>query len=172
MLQRLRLEAQCWPGCRMSVEVLKYTRAGCRHWLVVPNAPALGGAQDVTVVGFFGVLRPDMSHSSIYKLEADVVAGLGDYAPVGLLGYYDAEIAPALHGNLVLFGTREVPSEWHGNRVHAAAVAIVPHHYSVVRLHRGIIRGALLGRDHVVIQRTRYFDFGQQPAWHGLRQFG
>ncbi len=66
----------------------------------------------------------------------------------------------------------EVPSEWHGNRVHAAAVAIAPRHYSVVRLHRGIIRGALLGRDHVVIQRTRYFDFGQQPAWHGLRQFG
>ena len=172
MLQRLRLEVQRWPGRRTSAEVLKYTRAGCRHWLVVPNTPALGGAQDVTVVGFFGVLRPDMSHSSIYKLEADVVAGLGHYASVGLLGYYDAEIAPALHGNLVLFGTREVPSEWNGNRVHAAAVAIAPRHYSVVRLHRGIIRGALLGRDHVVIQRTRYFDFGQQPSWHGLRQFG
>jgi hypothetical protein len=169
MLQRLRLEAQGWP---ISVEVLKYTRAGCRHWLVVPNAPALGNAHDVTVVGFFGDLLPDMDHSPIYELEADVVAGLGHYAPVGLLGYYDAEIAPALHGNLVLFGTREVPSEWHGNRAHAAAVAIAPRHYSVVRLHRGVIRGALLGRHHVVIQRTRYFDFGQQPAWHGLRQFG
>jgi hypothetical protein len=171
MLQRLRLEAQGWPSCRTSVEMLKYTRAGCRHWLVVPNAPALGGAQDVTVVGFFGDLRPDMNHSPIYELEADVVAGLGHYAPVGLLGYYDAEIAPALHGNLVLFATREVPSEWHGNRVHAAAVAIAPRHYSVVRLHRGIIRGALLGRHHVVVQRTRYFDFAQQPAWHGVRQF-
>jgi hypothetical protein len=172
MLQRLRLEAQGWPGGQTSVEVLKYTRAGCRHWLVVPNAPALGGAQDVTVVGFFGDLRSHMNHSPIYELETDVVAGLGHYAPAGLLGYYDAEIAPALHGNLVLFGTREVPSEWHGNRVHAAAVALAPRHYSVVRLHRGIIRGALLGRHHVVIQRTRYFDFGQQPAWHGLRQFG
>jgi len=39
-------------------------------------------------------------------------------------------------------------------------------------LHRGVIRGALLGRDHLVIQRTRYFDFGQQPAWQGLRRFG
>jgi hypothetical protein len=55
--------------------------------------------------------------------------------------------------------------------VHAAAVALAPRHYGAVRLHGGIIRGALLGRGHLVIQRTRYFDFGQQPAWHGLRRF-
>jgi hypothetical protein len=91
---------------------------------------------------------------------------------VGLLGYYDAEIAPALHGNLVLFGTRELPAEWHSDCVHATAVAIAPRHYHDVRLHRGMIRGDLLGRGHLVIQRTRYLDFGQQPAWHGLRRFG
>jgi hypothetical protein len=171
MLRRLRLEARSWPGWRASVEMLKYTRAGCRHWLVVPNVPALGDAQDVTAVGFFGDQRPGMNHSAIYELEAEVVARLGRYAAVGLLGYYDAEIAPALHGNLVLFRTREVPPAWHGDRVHAAAVALAPRHYRAVRLHRGVIRGALLGRGHLVIQRTRYFDFGQQPAWHGLRRF-
>jgi hypothetical protein len=172
MLGLLRREARSWPPRQTSVELLKYTGAGRRHWLVVPNAPALGGAHDVTAVGFFGDQRPGMSHSAIYRLEADVVAGLGRYAPVGLLGYYDAEIAPAMHGNLVLFATREVPAEWHTDRVHAAAVAITPRHYRVVRLHRGTIGGALLGRGHLVIQRTRYFDFGQQPAWHGLRRFG
>ena len=172
MLQRLRREARSWPSWRTSAELLTHTRAGCRHWLVVPNAPALGGAKDVTVVGFFGDLRPGMNHSAIYQLEADVVARLGRYAPVGLLGYYDAEIAPALHGNLVLFGTCELPPEWHRDRVHAAAVALAPRHYKVVRLHRGMIGGALLGRGHLVIQRTRYFDFGQQPAWRGLRRFG
>lgn len=170
MLMRLRREALSWPSSQAPVEMLKYTPDGCRHWLVVPSTPALGGAQDVTAVGFFGDLRPGMNHSAIYKLEADVVARLGHYAPVGLLSYYDAEIAPALHGNLVLFRTREVPSEWHSDRVHAAAVAIAPRHYSAVRLHRGIIHGALLGQGHLVIKRTRYFDFGQQPAWHGLRQ--
>jgi len=172
MLQRLRRRARSWPSWRTSAELLTHTRGGCRHWLVVPSAPALAGAHDVTVVGFFGDLRPGMDHSAIYQLEADVVARLGRYAPVGLLGYYDAEIAPALHGNLVLFATSEVPPEWHRDRVHAAAVALAPRHYRVVRLHRGMIGGALLGRGHVVIQRTRYFDFGQQPAWHGLRRFG
>jgi hypothetical protein len=172
MLGRLRREARSWPGRRTPVELLRYTRAGCRHWLVVPDVPALAGAHDVTAVGFFGDQRPGMDHAAIYQLEADVVAGLGRYAPVGLLGYYDAEIAPALHGNLVLFGTREVPAEWHTDRVHAAAVAIAPRHYCAVRLHRGMIGGALLGRAHLVIERTRYFDFAQQPAWRGLRRFG
>jgi hypothetical protein len=65
---------------------------------VVPNASALGGAHDVTAVGFFGDLRSGMNHSAIYELEADVVARLGRYAPVRLLGYYDAEMAPALRG--------------------------------------------------------------------------
>jgi hypothetical protein len=171
MLRRLRREARSWPSWRTPVEMLKHTRAGCRHWLVIPDALALGGAHDVTVVGFFGDLRPGIDHSAIYQLEADVVARLGRYAAAGLLGYYDAEIAPALHGNLVLFATREVPSEWHRDRVHAAAVASAPRHYRVVRLHQGTIRGELLGRGHLVIQRTRYFDFGQQPAWQGLRRF-
>jgi hypothetical protein len=171
MLQRLRDEAQAWPDPRTSVEMLKYTDAGCRHWLVVPDVPALRAAQDATAVGFFGDQRPGMDHSAIYRLEADVVARLGRYASVGLLGYYDAEIAPALHGNLVLFGTHEVPAAWQSDRVHAAAVAITPLHYRVVRLHRGTIYGALIGTGRLVIQRTRYFDFGQQPAWQGLRRF-
>jgi hypothetical protein len=172
MLTRLRRESRSWPNSPKSFEMLTYAPDGLRHWLVVPDAPALGGARDVTAVGFFGDLRPGMDHSIIYELETEVVARLGHYAPAGLLGYYDAELAPALHGNLVLFRTREVPSEWHGDRVHARAVAAAPRHYSVVRLHRGMIRGALLGRGHLVVQRTRYFDFSQQPAWHGLRKLG
>jgi hypothetical protein len=171
MLRRLRREARSWPSWPAPAEVLTHTGAGCRHWLVVPSAPALAGAHDVTVVGFFGDLRPGMDHSAIYQLEADVVARLERYAPAGLLGYYDAELAPALHGNLVLFATSGVPPQWHTDRVHAAAAALAPHHYRTVRLHRAMISGALLGRGHLVIQRTRYFDFRQQPAWHGLRRF-
>jgi hypothetical protein len=172
MLRRLRRQARSWPSSQASVEGLKYTRGGCRHWLVAPSTAALGDARDVTAVGFFGDLRPGMDHAAIYQLEADVVAQLGRYAGVGLLAYYDAELAPAVHGNLVLFATSEIPPQWHHDRVHAAAVAIAPRHYRVVRLHRGMIGGALLGRNHLVIQRTGYFDFGQQPAWHGLRRFG
>ena len=41
MLQRLRREARSWPAGRTSVEMLKYTRAGCRHWPAVRNWPPL-----------------------------------------------------------------------------------------------------------------------------------
>ena len=164
MLRRLRRESQSWPSWQESVEMLRYTPDGCRHWLVVPSTAGLKGPGDVTAIGFFGDLRPGMDHSAVYELEAEVVARLGRYAPVGLVGYYDAELAPGLHGNLVLFRTREVPPAWHGDRVHTQAVA--------VRLHRGIIPGALLGQGHLVIRRTRYFDFSQQPAWQGMRKLG
>jgi hypothetical protein len=172
MLQLLRAEARRWPAGQGPVELLRHTRAGCRHWLVVPDTPALRDAREVTAVGFFGDLRPGMDHAAIYDLEAEVVARLGRYAPAGLLGYYDAEIARAVHGNLVLFAAPEVPGQWHGDPVHARAVALAPSHYRCVRLHRGVIGGPLLGRGDLVIKRTRYFDFGQQPAWRAMRRFG
>ncbi|HEV2242096.1 MAG TPA: hypothetical protein VGR98_13730 [Streptosporangiaceae bacterium] len=172
MLGRLRLEARSWPGRRTPVELIAYPEAGCRHWLVVPCPSALRKARDVTAVGFFGDLRPEVDHAAIYQLEAEVVERLSRYAPDGLLSYYDAELEPGIHGNLVLFATREVPAAWHGDAVHARAVLLAPRHYRGLRLHRGIIGGPLLGSGDLVVERTRYFDFGQEPAWHGRRLFG
>ena len=172
MLARLRLEAASWPGRRTAVELITYARAGCRHWLVVPCPSALRTARDVTAVGFFGDLRPEVDHAAIYQLEAEVVERLSRYAPGGLLSYYDAELEPGMHGNLVLFATREVPAAWHGDVVHARAVSLAPRHYRCLRLDRGIIGGPLLASGDLVVERTRYFDFGQEPAGDGRRVFG
>jgi hypothetical protein len=172
MLARLRLEAGSWPGRRTPVELITYAGAGGRHWLVVPCPSALCTGREVTAVGFFGDLRPDVDHASIYRLEAEVVERLSRYAADGLLSYYDAELEPGIHGNLVLFATREVPAAWHRDVVHARAVLLAPRHYRCLRLHRGIIGGPLLGSGDLVVERTRYFDFGQEPAWHGRRLLG
>jgi hypothetical protein len=172
MLARLRLETRSWSGRRTPAELIAYAGDGCRQWLVVPCPSALREAQDVTAVGFFGDLRPQVDHAAIYQLEAEVVARLSRYAADGLLSYYDAELERGIHGNLVLFATREVPAAWHGDVVHARAVCLAPRHYRCLRLHRGIIRGPFLGSGDLVVERTRYFDFGQEPAWHGLRVFG
>jgi hypothetical protein len=172
MLGRLRLEARSWSGRRTPVELIADAQAGCRHWLVVPRPSALRNAREVTPVGFFGDLRPEMDHAAIYQLEAEVVERLSRYAGDGLLSYYDAELEPGIHGNLVLFATREVPAAWHGDVVHARAVSLAPRHYRCLRLDRGIIGGPLLGSGDLVVERTRYFDFGQEPAGHGRRVFG
>jgi hypothetical protein len=169
MLASLRGRARSWTGGPGSVEVLDYPAAGLRHWLVVPRTGALLRAQQVTAVGFFGDLRPGVDHAAIYQLEADIVGRLHRYAPAGLLAYYDAELDRGVHGNLVLFGTPEVPPPWHGDAVHARAVALAPHHYLRIRLHRGLTRGPFTETTGITIGRTRYFDFTTQPAWRGLR---
>jgi hypothetical protein len=169
MLTRLRGQAPSWAGGPGSVEALEYPVAGLRHWLVVPRTCALLAAHQVTAVGFFGDLRPGVEHGPIYRLEADIVGRLPRYAAAGLLAYYDAELERGVHGNLVLFGAPDVPPGWHGDAVHARAVALAPHHYRCIRLHRGLIRGPFAGSGGIAVQRTRYFDFGAEPAWRGLR---
>ena len=169
MLARLRSQARSWPAGPGSVELLEQPAGGLRHWLVVPRTSALLAAAQVTAVGFFGDLRPGVDHAAIYQLEADVVGRVPRYAAAGLLAYYDAELDRGVHGNLVLFGTPGVPPGWHGDGVHARAVALAPHHYRCIRLHRGLIGGPFAGTSGIAVQRTRYFDFSGELAWRGLR---
>jgi len=168
MLARLRLQARSWAGKPGRVEVLEYT-AGLRQWLMVPRCAALQAARAVTAVGFFGDLRPGVDHAAIYQLEADIVERLPRYAAAGLLSYYDAELDPGVHGNLVLFGTPEVPSAWHRDGVHARAVTLAPRHYRCIRLHRGLICGPFTSTGGLTVQHTRYFDFQAAAPWQGLR---
>ena len=168
MLARLRLQARSWAGKPGRVEVLEHT-AGLRQWLMVPRCAALQAARAVTAVGFFGNLRPGADHTAIYQLEADIVERLPRYAAAGLLSYYDAELDPGVQGNLVLFGTPEVPSAWHRDGVHARAVALAPRHYRCIRLHRGLICGPFAGTGGLTVQQTRYFDFQAEVPWQGLR---
>ena len=169
LVTRLRLKARSWADGTGSVELLEHPAAGLRHWLVVPCTGALLAAHQVTAVGFFGDLRPEVDHRPIYQLEADIVGRLPRYAAAGLLAYYDAELERGIHGNLVLFGAPEIPPGWHGDVVHARAVALAPHHYRCIRLHRGLVRGPFAGTGGIAVQRTRYFDFGRELTWRGLR---
>ena len=169
LVTRLRLKARSWADGTGSVELLEHPAAGLRHWLVVPCTGALLAAHQVTAVGFFGDLRPEVDHGPIYQLEADIVGRLPRYAAAGLLAYYDAELERGIHGNLVLFGAPEIPPGWHGDVVHARAVALAPHRYRCIRLHRGLIRGPFAGTGGIAVQRTRYFDFGRELTWRGLR---
>ena len=168
MLARLRVQARSWAGKPGRVELLEHT-AGLRQWLMVPRCIALQAARRVTAVGFFGDLRPSADHAAIYQLEADIVERLPRYAAAGLLSYYDAELDPGVHGNLVLFGTPEVPSAWHRDGVHARAVTLAPRHYRCIRLHRGLIGGPFAGTGGLTVQQTRYFDFQAEVPWQGLR---
>ncbi|HXY43767.1 MAG TPA: hypothetical protein VEH29_06240 [Acidimicrobiales bacterium] len=169
MLDRLRSEAPSLRRGRLPVERHEPDQDGNLHWIVVPRPAALLSAGELTTVGFFGDLRSGVDHADIYQLEELVVARLARYAASGLLCYYDAELEPGVHGNLVLFSGSGVPDEWHADAVHARAVALAPRHYRCVRLHRAAVHGAFLGDDPLVVEQTRYFDFTDRPAWTAIR---
>jgi hypothetical protein len=145
---------------------------GHRHLLVVPDTKALIAANDVSAVGFFGRPRDDADHGVLFELEDELIARMPNYGEAGLLSYYDVEMPKSQYGNLILFSTPEVPPEWSADEVHRRAVKISPGHYHEVRLHKGSVAGRLLGeRCEIVIERTKYFDFGGDGVWHGLRNF-
>jgi hypothetical protein len=144
-----------------------------RHWLVIPDLAALAGAQDVTAIGFFGQARNDVDHAVVFELEREVAAGFPAYGKVGLLSYYDMECRGGGYGyaNLILFWTPDVPREWYSNPAHEQAVDISPRHYDSIRLHKGVIPGALSGDGELTIERTKYFDFDGDKIWRAQRRF-
>jgi hypothetical protein len=166
MLARLRARAARWAGSG-DVLVLEPTEHGLREWIRVPDAAALLAASQLTWVGFFGRAREGIDHQVIHDLEAGVVDSLERV--VGVLSYYDLELAGGGYGNLILCASAEAPAAVHGHELHRRAVELTPTHYHSVRLHDGVVPGPLLGDAGLVLTRTRYFDFDAEPFWFAVR---
>lgn len=173
MLARQRDAARSWPGDRAGASPLRDSGDGdCREWLVVPDTGALSSASDVTAVGFFGQARRS-DNTVLFELEQAVADGFPAYAKAGLLSYYDLQLEEGTYGfgNLILFSTPDVPQAWYTNPAHSRAVAVSPEYYHSIRLHKGSIPGPFVGHGELTIERTKYLDFGSDPAWRGLRTF-
>jgi hypothetical protein len=147
--------------------------AGLRHLLVIPSTQALIERSDLTAVGFFGKAREEVDHGVLFDLEEELIARMEQYGEVGLLSYYDVELAlpKGSYGNLILFSTPEVPKEWYEDEVHHRAVKVSPGHYHTIRLHKGHLPGRVLDGGRLVIDRTKYLDFEEPDIWFGLRNF-
>jgi hypothetical protein len=147
--------------------------AGLRHLLVVPSTQALIESADLTAIGFFGKARENVDHQVLFGLEEELIARMERYGEVGLLSYYDVELAlpKGSYGNLILFSTPDVPEEWYGDEVHRRAVKVSPGHYHRIRLHKGRVSGRILHGGGLAIERTKYLDFEEPDIWFGLRTF-
>jgi hypothetical protein len=171
-LAELRLRAAPWGDePRRRIVQRDQDEHGLRHLIVVPDTHELLGAERLTAVGFFGRARDGVDHGVLFDLEEELVAGMDEYADVGLVTYYDVELPKSGYGNLVLFSTLDVPPEWASNAVHRHAVEISPAHYDYVRLHKGTVLGRLLDGCELTIDRTKYLDFDNEPGWRAVRQF-
>jgi hypothetical protein len=171
--ERERARAWCdepFEG-RRDVIIKETDSAGLRHLLVVPETHALIEARNLLVVGFFGRPREDADTDLLFDLEEKLVAGMADYAPHGLLSYYDLELVKGAYGNLILFAKPEGPARWGENPVHREAVSISPRNYHEIRLHQGAVAGGLLEDGELRVTRTRYIDYNDPEIWRAVRRF-
>jgi hypothetical protein len=174
MLEALRSLAASWDASEGNEFLFREADGnGFRHWIRVPNRPALLHADRLTVVGFFGWPRNGVDHEPVHELEAGIVDTL-ETLP-GVLSYYDQALAQGGYGNLILCETADTRASVHCNELHRRAVALTPDHYHSVRLHTGFVPGPFVGDAPLVIERTRYYDFeacraGEPSARSSIRR--
>jgi hypothetical protein len=172
MARMLALEreiALTWGPDIVGPDIGEQVRGETRQLLAVPDGRALLASRDVTAVGFFGRLRQDVDHAVLFEHERAIAQTFPGFAPLGFLSYLDFGPEHGRYGNLILFGTREIPDEWHRSETHRAAVAVAAEHYEHIRLHRGRIPGPFMGAGQVELARTLYLDFTAPPPWRALR---
>jgi hypothetical protein len=169
--ERARILAGDWSDGRKDVVIRETDPEGLRHLLVIPDTRALLEARNPTVVGFFGRPRLDADVAGLFRLEEELVAGMGAYAAGGLLSYYDLEFVKGAYGNLILFATADGPGTWRENPVHRRAVDISPGNYHEIRLHLGALSGGLLEPGTLSLSRTRYLDYNEPDGWRAVRWF-
>jgi hypothetical protein len=167
--ERTRFLTDDWSDGRKDVVIRETDPDGLRHLLVVPDTRALLEARSPTVVGFFGRPRLDADVAGLFRLEEELVAGMGAYAAGGLLSYYDLELVKGAYGNLILFATPDGPGTWRENAVHRRAVDISPANYHEIRLHLGTLSGGLLEPGPLSLFRTRYLDYSGPDVWRAVR---
>jgi hypothetical protein len=171
MLIRLRALARGWldnEPAGAGVLVREPDADGYRHWIRVPDRKALLAARRLTAVGFFGQARSNVDHVPIHELETGIVDTLERID--GILSYYDLALPAGGYGNLILCAEPGAPARVHGHELHRRAVDLTPRHYRSVRLHTGVIPSALIGDADLVVERTRYYDYGSEPAWLAVRE--
>jgi hypothetical protein len=166
MLARMRAAARGW--CGASVTVREVNEGGLRTWIRVPDREALFAVRELTTVGFFGQARSDVDHDPLHAIEEQIVETLEEVP--GILSYFNLELPGKRYGNLVLCAGPDVPVHWHAHELHRRAVGMAPRHYHSARLHVGVVRSPLLGDGDLVVLRTRYYDFGCEPAGAAPRE--
>ena len=171
MLAREREIARSWSPDIEGPGISESLTDDGRYLLAVPDGRALLAARDVTAVGFFGQLRAGIDHAVLFDHERRIAQTFPAFAPLGFLSYFDVGPEHGRYGNLILFWTPDVPTEWHTGPVHRLAVAAAPSHYDHIRLHRGRIPGPFAGRGRLQLQRTQYLDFTGARPWRALRAY-
>ena len=141
---------------------------GRRHRMIINNAPDLLNLSSFIWVGFFGQRRPNADPHPVEEMDRELVVDL--YQHPGILAYTTVAKADGDFGNLILFGSPVAVNHWATSPLHlrSAQVLSPPYYYSI-RIHSGILPGALLSDGKLRLEQTKYFDYRGMLPWRGVR---
>lgn len=132
----------------------------------------LSTRQDLTVVGFRGLCRPDISGAileEVTEVDTALAAQLARDEIRLILSYSSRRLGPHDTLNLVVMRDESGLRYWHESALHRyAAQELSPHLYQGVRLHTGALPQGLTGS--LQLRSTKYYAFGASP-WSAQRQY-
>lgn len=143
---------------------------GRAHRAVVCDERRLGDGRDLTWVGFFGVKRRDRDSTPLTLMDDELIREFP--AHPGVLSYSSLEFADGDWGNLILLDGDAAAEQWRDGARHAYATReLAPHHYTDVRLHRGVLPGGVRGAGAPILRRTKYYDYRDSVIWRAEREW-
>lgn len=142
---------------------------GRSHRIALSRPEALLKLDDLTVVGFCGQRRRGVDREPLDAVDEELIAEFPQHD--ALLSYSTLQLESGDSCNLVLFSQPQGISHWASSDRHALAVHMAPRCYTVIRLHNAILPGGIRPENKLVLIRTKYFDFQEEPLWQAVRDF-
>lgn len=172
MVERLRgllSQAQIIPA-RPRPYVLHLEEAGGRrHRIALARPEELVICPELAVVGFCGTRWPDADRAPLDAVDAELLAEFMQHSY--LLSYSSLEVEDGNWRNLVLFSHAQGIGHWAISLKHAqAAQVLAPSYYQNIRLHNGVLPGGLMSDHDLILTRTKYYDYQDQPLWWAVRE--
>jgi hypothetical protein len=136
--------------------------------VVICDAMSLHNRRSAQLVGFFGERHPDQDGTPLEEANFEIVLEFQKYP--GILSYSSMELADGNWANLVLHNVAEDRETWRASETHArAARELSPLYYRTVRIHNGVLPDGVMGNRSMVVERTKYWDYGSAKVWHAVR---
>ncbi|MBE7549515.1 MAG: hypothetical protein HS126_00365 [Anaerolineales bacterium] len=142
---------------------------GRRHRLALARPEELLTCAELVVVGFCGHKWPEADRAPLDAVDAELLTEFMQHPH--LLSYSSLEVGGGNWRNLVLFSQAQGIGHWAISARHADAVRdLAPRYYQNIRLHNGVLPGGLMSGQELLLTRTKYFDYQDQPFWWAVRE--
>lgn len=141
---------------------------GRLHRVVLTRPELLREEIRLTVVGFFGEVRPGAETAeAVHKADDELIGDFPNFG--GLICYMSLQLPCGQWGNLALFKNEAARDEWARNDRHTKAVReLSAKHYTSIRLHNAKLIGHLR-ENHLEMERTKYYAYDSSLVWRAVR---